>query len=111
MSTFRIWKNGEVVTAKGPSSDCFHAEKPWDPIDAKRVFSVDTESLEVNGKLRTVINTAQFHDKGVIFEATEEQHERCFVRLLEEICRRYAVSSKREWFTLKNGAKRNREVI
>jgi hypothetical protein len=111
MSTFRIWKNGEVVSAEGPSSDMFHAEKPWDPIDPKRVFSVDTESLTVNGQLRTVINTAQFHDSGVIFEATEDGHEQCFVRLLEEICKRFSSPSKREWFTLKNGAKRNREVI
>jgi hypothetical protein len=66
--SFRVWKNGQIVSARFEGSEYFHRPALHERLSKDRIFAVDTESLSVGGKLSTVLIPLRFHDWGELLE-------------------------------------------
>lgn len=108
--TFRLWKAGQVVSARFEGSNGFRAPKLYKPMARERIFAVDTESLSVAGKLSTVLIPLQFHDWGQLLETPEGLG--MLDTFFHAIVDRYGVKYKRESRVAQRarGVRQNRHV-
>ena len=69
---FQCWKHGHPVEAVFKASDTFFKQDVFEPLDAARVFGVDTESLTKAGRLKTVLLPLHFARGSVTLETHDD---------------------------------------
>ena len=73
--TFGVWKNGKVVEAKLRGAPAYMKSLVHEPLDRKRVFAVDTESLKCGegdeARLRTLLIPVHFCDRTLVLETPD----------------------------------------
>ena len=92
-TSFRVWKNGDLITATNKGDDGFERETKVDsliPLD--RVFAVDTESAFKNGQFITDLIPIAWSDGTTLLNEADSK-DRIVERFLREVLTRYGVSA------------------
>ena len=107
-SSFRIWKNGDLIWARAPKDDGFErADKTESLIDSTRVFAVDTETTRKSGKLITDLVPIAWNDGTLLIDESDSK-VRIVERFVRAVLDKYGVVSERPSRT-KQRRRRKRE--